>query len=293
MTQHVREHTHDAGNVLDLVICQDNDSHIKSVSVADCDISDHRYVSTILNVSKAKCFRRTTTYRKTKSLDIAAFEEHLINVDLLGKVTKSKNVCEMIEVYNSITSNALDELCPLVTRKIVLRPNKHWYTAEISDIKRKVREAEKNWRWSRLEVDRQMYATRRKEKNLAVVAARTSYLKTRIALSRSNTKDLYKIVNEISNVNPSNDTALPNSSNQQTCADNFSKYFTEKINTIRTRLDESEIAQPRETDVIPTTAESTLDGFTATTEAEIETRLRHFSKKTSSLDPIPSWVVLA
>ncbi|GFR97234.1 reverse transcriptase-like protein [Elysia marginata] len=178
---HIREPTHDGWQTLDLLVTPKNNSFIKFDKVEECHFSDHKSIHFIISANKPKPSRKTLKYRKTKNIDIEAFKRSIVEAEVSKKVEAYASVNEKINVLSNTTSNVLEAHAPQKVKSIVIRPNCEWYTDGLRKAKQERRKAERRWKKSRLEIDRQLYVTIKNKVNVIekVVSQRLrDYLKS-------------------------------------------------------------------------------------------------------------------
>ncbi|GFR58160.1 hypothetical protein ElyMa_000022100 [Elysia marginata] len=75
------------------------------------------------------------------------------------RIMRFLNVCRKCRTL----ADVINKNAPIVNRKIVIRPNKQWYTDDIREAKKIQRSAEKKWRKTHLEVHRQAFVNAKKK----------------------------------------------------------------------------------------------------------------------------------
>ena len=77
--------------------------------------------------------------------------------------------------YNSTLCQLLDGHAPATTRPLPDRPFAPWYTPEISQAKRKRRQAKRRWCCTKLTVHRQMYQQEKRKVQKLIFSAKTKH----------------------------------------------------------------------------------------------------------------------
>ena len=80
--------------------------------------------------------------------------------------------------------------------------------------------------------------------------------------------------------------------NTDALTEKFACYFTEKISKIREELDIMETVTPSVREMSARIGNNGLDSFEPVTETEVNKILLNLSKKTSSLDVVPTWLII-
>ena len=291
--QQVREITHEKGHILDLLFANNDGQTFKisNIRVEQCGISDHHIVLFDLNVDKPRPLHKTINYRQTKNIDIPDFINDIKNSGLTNEVSKSATVSDKVDSFNRYMKNILDIHAPFKTKNIVCRPNTRWFNREISEAKKTQREAERTWRNSKLEVHRQIFVETRNKTHKLIVRAKKNHLRENILSKKPNSKELYKVVNGF--LKPSiGSQCLPSNYNTDAVTEKFACYFTEKISKIREELDIMETVTPSVKEMSAQIGNNGLGSFEPVTETEVNKILKNLSKKTSSLDVVPTWLII-
>ncbi|KAK7481998.1 hypothetical protein BaRGS_00026801, partial [Batillaria attramentaria] len=69
----------------------------------------------------------------------------------------------LADLYNETLAHILDKHAPITTKHVPAHSSTAWYNPEIQKAKCRKRRAERKWRKSRLEIDRQLYKQARNE----------------------------------------------------------------------------------------------------------------------------------
>ena len=145
LKQHVSDVTHRSGHTLDLVLTRTYESHVSSVVALDHGFPDHYPVFMHLSATKPKLPTKVITYRRMKAVT---------SDNLIGAISRSEIPAasiessseDLIELYNTQLQSIVDELAPLKTKSITIRPEAVWYNDSIQKAKQHRRQAERLWR---------------------------------------------------------------------------------------------------------------------------------------------------
>ena len=140
LTQHVKDHTHTAGHILDLVISGVDDDLVHNVEV-DPDaltiaglIDYHYLIKCSLRCAKPKPLMITRTFREYGKIDHQRFH------NLLSVNTESFPDCDdpdvLVQSFKAITSSVLNEVCPLITKTMAVKHRLPWYNDVIHNARR-------------------------------------------------------------------------------------------------------------------------------------------------------------
>ena len=131
---HVNFSTHESGYSLDLVFTET----LSEMKVIRCNpgtyLSDHYTIECLLSLTKCNMQKKEVKYRKMKSIDPAAFSQHL-KLDGYEELSLDK----MVEVLDKNLQDAIDALAPIKGRTIVVRTTNPWFNSEVRDQKRRMR----------------------------------------------------------------------------------------------------------------------------------------------------------
>jgi hypothetical protein len=117
-------------------------------------------------------------------------------------------------------------------------------------------------------------------------------LREKISQNKGNSKALFKIINSC--LNRKQESPLPQHSNKETLANDFCKFFEEKIDLIRNKLEDGGNTSLN-------TANSTLNHeytgtkfnkFSLLTQDDIKNLIKNMATKHCTLDPIHTWIII-
>ncbi|KAK6181917.1 hypothetical protein SNE40_009694 [Patella caerulea] len=219
-------------------------------------------------------------------MDIEGFRAAMRKNEQLQGITSQNSMSEQVEVYDKVLTDLLNDYAPLLTKTITIRPNTKWYNDEIRQSKRLRRKAEKKWRKSKLEIDRQIYNSTRTNTNNLMAAAKKQHFQQQLKDNKRNTKGIFKITNKL--LQSTHSSNLPSGQTTQQLTQTFSDFFDNKVSSIRDQFDNDQpgLNQPDET-----YTGHMLNQFKPVSESEIKTLISSSTSKSCSLDPIPTWLL--
>ena len=135
-------------------------------------------------------------------------------------------------IHSIVNAHAL-----LISQTIATRPMTPWHTSELSDEKRALRHAERNWRQTGLAVHRQIYTGLCNTIRKSLMTARSHYYRTELTSAGGNIRRVYQIANTL--LGQAGDRPLPEDATQATMAAKFQESFTEKIDALRRNMTQS------------------------------------------------------
>jgi hypothetical protein len=296
--------THKGGHILDHIICHPDDDLL-----TDCKVSpnrygsDHHMIECRINKLKPIPERKTINMRNFKDLDMEVFKDALSH-ELCDLALLSDPEEQSVQ-YNIRLRGILDEYCPeqIRSRKVIRDPV--WFDDKVRDARRKRRRYERKWRKSLSESDHERYIVQNKIVNDLIVMSKTEYYKN--TLAEADSKTMYRTVNSL--LNKSN-AVLPSTSSNESLSNNFANFFSEKVDKIRSELDSSILNvsckyNDKCNDICNDNSQvqfskytlcnndqiDLYDVFTPVDEDEVRKILSKIPNKSSSLDPLPTWLL--
>ena len=192
----------------------------------------------------------------------------------------SSSPTDMVHLYNSTLTSALDSLAPVRTRKASFLRSSPWFNDELRQMKAKGRQLERRWRKDGLTVHRLAFRDHQKDYADAMRAARAAHYSTIIADGVGNPRTLFSTIDLL--LNPIN--SGPSTTTPELC-NRFATFFKTKVDDIRAKITPSVRSLP----ICPyPTNGSTLSSFTEVAPAELLKILTKSRPTTCSLDPIPT-----
>ena len=206
----------------------------------------------------------------------------------LNKIPLQQDPNTLRQHYELAVGSALDVQAPIKSRTMKCRLRHPWYNDSIH-LAREIRRANENkWRSTKLEVHRQIYVEHRKNVNAMIKQAKMDYYESEFATGKQDA--CFCVIKELTQVPR---RMLPEASRTKKLCDDFSMFFSEKIQLIREKITIQLAAMDAIiTDkVVNNSIIHKLDQFTPTTEKELERIIRDCPAKTCSLDHRPTDVL--
>ena len=280
LAQHVNFLTHIRENTLDLFITRKTFPFLKSVIVSD-KFSDHFAV--IMNLSlptPPPQKRKTTTFRRTGSIDHDLFREDLLAADFIrNPATCSTSLCHQFDVG---MREIMDTHAPLVTRSISERDPNPWISSEFLEAKRRRRVLEKAWRRSRSALDRSRLTKQAHLCNKLISKAKNNYYSSMVSENLKNPKKIWSAINRI--LHRFSKSPLPDHSSLTELSNTFGQFFKDKIDVVRTSFNPSDAADS----IFPQIKPPILNSFTDATEDEVTKIIDSSSTTSCNLDTVPT-----
>ena len=281
----IQEPTHSRGHTLDLLIVRDNEENIGNVALLSSAPSDHAAITFTATLSRPQADKRTIVTRNLRDVDYTSFRESIDTT-----IERASNLDEMdvnakVELYNSTLSSTLDEHAPAREKEIQLRPHAPWYDNALRSSKQKVRRSERKWRKSNprstaAKAEMQEAVT---EYNRLLKISKCTY--HRELIKTSDNKGLFQVVKRLTVERP--DQRLPSHTSKSKLAQDFLKFFDDKIANLRTQFENLPPPTFANTDIL---AANVMQSFKPVSEDDILKLVKSTEIKSCTLDPIPAQV---
>ena len=277
--------THSLGHTLDLVFtrCDESDkSLLKDCYIDETCMSDHHIVCFTLQLPKPIPMQTVSTLRNYRKIDKNQFVNSL--TELLSSKPINVDVDPLFEWYESGMEELLDTYAPATIKTRPVKNRMPWFNDSIHTARRERRRAERKWRKSRSDQDRELYMKEKRYVCELTETAKESYFKDKLASCSS--KDVYRTINSLLNKKSNH---LPFYDSAARLSYQFSKYFVEKIDTIRDQLDNLPVMPLPDfnntlNDDIPS-----LEVLRPVSQSDLLKIITRSPSKSSRLDPIPTW----
>ena len=285
LTQHISIPTHIAGNTLDLVLTREELS-VNEIQTDSSVNSDHSAVLFTVSCSAPGVAQKTITYRKWKSADVTSIQADIADA---FKDFTCQDVSVGLQVYNDTLADIADKHAPEKSRLVTVRPDKSWYTAELSKEKRLRRKLERKYKRTRSSVDKCTLQAQRNKYNRLLSDTKRDYFNAKITSAQSS-KELYNVCNKL--LNREQTSVLPTHDCAESLANKFVEYFNDKIEQIRNNLNSSlnkSTDQVLSNDKLFTGVP--FDNFTVVSEDDVKKIISSSPTKSCALDPVPTWLL--
>ena len=241
-------------------------------------VSDHCAVKIITNVKKEKITSQTITFRNFKEIDKTVFANDLCDLSI-----DCENVDNFVESFEQEIKRVIDFHAPQTEKTKIIRAPKPWFTKDIVYHKRCLRKSERLWRQHKKQHLYESFKEARNKYVAAVNREKRLCLSQTVVESKGNSKQLYKFVSEITGtkvVNP-----LPQCDSENILVEQFADFFMDKIDKIRTSLQQYDKYQPLMKEV------PTFDHFPELTNDEVKSLINELKTTSCELDILPTSVL--
>ena len=276
--------THDEGHTLDHVITNYNDNLVGNIRVFNPGLSDHSAIVFKIQVPKPSPSKRRIKYRKTKNIDLQELGRKLQQAHLHDEIAATDDVNKQLTIFIDKLSSIFNDVAPLKTGTITVRPNCQWYNSDIRKCKRSLRKHERAYLKIKSSTHKKEFIAARNKFNKMLTDTKRRHFKTALFENKNNSRQLFKITRGL--LKPYS----PNTNNDPDLPESFNNFFINKVNVIRENLDNSPMPDLQDQHEVETPA-CTMPEFEPATEEEIICLLNKLPSKTCSNDAVPTWVL--
>ena len=285
LKQMVSFSTHVNGHSLDLVVVRNSEplGPVVNIETIDPALSDHLAVKFKIPITKQPFKRKMVKYRNFKSLDSQSLATSISESRICADIYA--NLPDMVNGYFDSLTAVIDQVAPIKTRLITIRPKAPWYTIDIDNEKKCRRRYERKWRRTKDPTDRNNYLEKCKHVSQMIHESKSNFYSSVISENKGNQRILFQTIDKL--LHHKNDVVLPTSSSDEHLAERFADYFINKITTIHTNLLRSDAVFLHQ----PVGTESELFEFYPISAKSVEAIIRSSPSKCCCLDPLPTWLL--
>ena len=283
LRQHVVGPTHIMGHTIDVIITPNKESFVTDIAINHIDLSHHFLIDFKITAQVITNSTKHIKYRTVKNIDSTAFCKDL--TDKFQASPATKNMAEKVENYNSALSEVLDKHAPIKTKQIKVVATAPWFDVEYISLRKQRRKAEKKFRKSKSQEDKDVYINLRKQTTELAKDKKLSYVTKK--LNEGTAKTLYSVVNNL--IDNNKEIVLPSAESDKELADGFLQFFKQKIAKIRSNFP---VGCSNTSAAHPNPNIQPLSTFEPTNPEELRKIVTQFGVKCSPEDPAPSPVLL-
>ena len=281
--------THDKNGILDLIFVPFNSDIGNAVIFgpdSGVEISDHFPIKIEIPLEPEKVSKfKHIKYRDFKNVDLNLLKMNLAlsfscnlfnNMDMIARTNLESATKFLID---TLTQN-IDVHAPIIDKKIKI--TKHVVNnLEIRDARRQKRKAERKFKKTKDEKDKEKLRNAKKDLNRIITQHRDQYFQEKFQISKGNLRHTYKLVNQL--LDKSNKSIFPNHSEEKDLADKFADFYLNKIECIRNNF------KNLNTDCLklPVSVVNNLEKFEIVSAKEISDIIKSLVNKQCVLDVMP------
>ena len=288
--------THKQGGKIDLLMCNSS-AHEKILNVelmSHIDISDHYPIQFSLKTQFSP--KNKKIYIQSQPItdeNIVSISSMIANCEGLLNIIDDIPVQDMVNIYNNNISNICNNVSPICTKIVKERSQQVWYTADLQNLKREKRKAERKFLKSKSDENKQNYRQKCSIYYQSIKDVRTAYYEKLISDKQNDMKSICGIVDKLSG--DRKQMIYPTFTEEEAVAEKFAEFFTNKILSIREGIDNgSKISPPIENNIIPPIENNiaSLKKFSPITADELDAIFNEMKKKGNKNDPFPVKVLV-
>jgi hypothetical protein len=247
--------------------------------------SDHSAIHFTSIIQRPDRKKLTKDYRALKDIDSVAFKASIQS--FVSSIPETESVTEanqLADAYNFHLTSVMNEHAPLRKKTSIDKPRAEWFSADLLSERRAVRKLERQWLTSKLEIHRQMFRSALKAYNRKLEETKSAFHRNRI--ETADQKELFRIVDNISESKKSSAVILPNDVEVSELSKSFADFFTEKIVKIRAAL-----VNGTPYDDLGVSHQCELSTLDLMSVDEIRCIVSKMPSKSCDLDPMPTQFV--
>ena len=275
--QHINCQTHESGHIIDLCIAPKSTKLNISPATTDYYLSDHAFINFFVSLPRPPITKVNIQSRPLARINKVAFANDLQSIveELLCEEGKF-----LASSYDNKLSELLNKHAPLTSKRVTLKPRVAWFDKEAKVLKLKVRKLCHRWKNTRDDHDLTNYKTARNYYRQHLNDKKRSHFSDAIQSAKTNPRKLFSITMGL--MGKRTDNPLPLSDSDDKLANDLANYFIDKINTIRTALEEYPKYQPSGR------CSANFPSFQIVTNDTISKLISNSKSATCQLDPIPT-----
>ena len=284
--QFVTEPTHVKGHILDIVLCRAR-TLVTSVNVDNLCMSDHVLLTIGTDLSRPRVPRKVVKCRNVKSIDRSLFRADIAQSPLV--IGSPDGVDDLLDLYNATLLGLLNKHAPEKEKVVPDRPSSPWINEAVIKAKQARRRAERKKRKTGLVVHIEIYKQARNNVTKRIKQAKASHFHAKLKDAETDSKKMFSLLSTLLNRENRSDS-LPDMIPQE-AAKSFSRFFQEKIQTIRKEFNDDPL-DTTENFASSVHSSDLLSSFYALSEDQILKLIRESKSTTATVDPAPTKLVL-
>ena len=219
-----------------------------------------------------------------KNMDFEIFKRDMeIVVDNI--VNSEDNFETTYERYKNDANDLLNAHCPLKNKKVRRKNGPDWMDEEYKKARSERRKLERKWKKAKSDESHQRYIEQRTLCAQLAISKQEHHFTQVIDSAENKQKSLFKVVDKL--LDKKDERILPVHTDPVALADNFNKYYVDKIEKLRDSIPPSTDFQQKRSKFEGVK----LEVFDPTTEEEIKEILTENGIKTSCEDPLPTEIL--
>ena len=291
LTQFVVGPSNKFGHTIDLLFANNHEFEMNPIQPVNYSLSDHFPIFfDFPNTQQVNTTEKhTVTFRDLKSINLPGFASSLSTSlnSSLQVIAENATFSQMVDVYNETLSSVLEDHAPAQSRTFTTTAESPpWLDTEYKSNRATRRRLEREWKKSKLPVDKRAYVRQRELCAKMSKEKRAEYFHTLIESKRGDQRSLFNTVNTIFGKNKSK-KVFPHHDDPKDLANSFNKFYLQKVEQLRSKIPISNQNSQRNSNFRGTI----MDCFRPTTVQELRKILKESGIKTSFNDALPASIL--
>ena len=278
LIQHLQLPTHCKGHTLDLVLTRASEVSCLDVRISDDLPSDHSLVIFNSDLTRPAPTKITRASRNHGAANTSALTDFLSKNPFPVKSGMTPD--QLADVYHSHLTKFMDLVAPVKTKSFLVKSRAPWFDGDIMAARCDLRQHERRWKTSGLEVFKQVYHAKRTQYNNLLNEARMSYHRSKVN-NATDQRQLFSVVDELIGERKSTSSLLPRHGDARTLANQFSDFFTSKIDKLCSRFMETS-----HNEIVLYNRGHSFSEFKTVTSSELSKLINSMKAKLCPLDAI-------
>ena len=229
--------THIKNGILDLIFLP-SDLTVGPITIFGpdtcADISDHFPIKMELPLVPEKDeIYIDIECRNFNDIDLDIFKKNIssnLNTNLINNIATDGELENVTEFFINTLSVEVDSQAPKIKKRI--KKTKHVVSnPQIAEARRVKRRAERKFKKTKSEKDREVFKEAKKKLNSIITQSRNKFFNDKFGLHKNDIRSTYKIINQL--LNKTNKTIFPDHNDESLLANKFAFFYREKIEKIR------------------------------------------------------------
>ena len=193
-------------------------------------MSNHHLVDfKVICAPEVRCYKKVV-YRNLNSIDQDTLSTEM--KQRWGTIDKDATFGENVTRYTNILEDMMNQKAPERSKMIKIVPDAPWFDNEYRELRKQRRRAEKAYKKSNRPEDHETFKRLKKDcTELAYKKKKDHYTKK---IEEGNSRTMYSVVNRL--LDKKQEKVLPSTNDDKQLANDFVKFFTEKIEKLRAKF---------------------------------------------------------
>lgn len=284
-----------SGHIIDLVLVDVSRDLVRDLYVAEvCSLSPvHKFVSFKLALRHMRKQIKSISYRSKRGLDcnalILSICDKIMNrsKDSCNHQSTTKSECLecLYSLYNTIARDDYETMCPMVSKKILVKDDSPWFNDEILAAKRDKRKKERKWRRQQTDQRKRDYNRARNYEKRLITARKRNFYRDKTTQAGANISKLYKVLDNLTGSKRKHN--LPEGYSDSELASCFLDFFDNKIGRITATFTNTQ-AEIINNIQVPV---EKLSSFREVNESEVKNVIKRAKYTHCANDPVPVGVI--